>query len=72
MDAGASTFFLGDVINTRRGPGTDIMTAEYFRTNLPQEWREEFARNYREAQDQIARHGAIADPRWPETTASSE
>lgn len=72
MDAGASTFFLGDVFNTRRGPGTDIMTAEYFRANLPLEWREDFARNYREAQERIAEHSAISDPRWPEGKASSE
>ncbi|MGH7658731.1 MAG: flavin reductase family protein [Gemmatimonadales bacterium] len=65
MDAGASTFFLADVVETRRGPGTDIMTAEYFRANMPGEWRGEFERNYREAQDRIAATAEITNPRWP-------
>lgn len=66
MDAGASTFFLADVVKTRRGPGKDIMTADFFRANMPAEWRGEFERNYREAQDRIAASSEITEPRWPE------
>ena len=65
MDAGASTFFLADVVATHPGTGKDIMTADYFRTNLPEKWREEFGRNYREAQERIAANSAIAANPWP-------
>ena len=65
MDAGASTAFLGDVIATREGTGRDVMTAEHFRANLPPEWREEFLRNYRDAQERIAKMATIKDVRWP-------
>jgi flavin reductase (DIM6/NTAB) family NADH-FMN oxidoreductase RutF len=69
MDAGASTFFLADVVATHRGPGGNIMTAEYFRANLPEVWREEFGRNYREAQERIAANSAIQDNPWPGPTS---
>ena len=69
MDAGASTLFLSDVVATHPGPGEDIMTAEYFRTNLPAKWRDDFARNYREAQQRIAAMSAIQDVRWPGPTS---
>ena len=69
MDAGASTFFLADVVATHAGPGSDIMTADYFRANLPEKWREGFARNYREAQDRIAANAAIKVNPWPGPTS---
>jgi flavin reductase (DIM6/NTAB) family NADH-FMN oxidoreductase RutF len=65
MDAGASTLFLADVVATHRGAGSSIMTAEYFRSNIPEAWREEFARNYREAQERIAAMAEIQDLKWP-------
>lgn len=34
MDAGASTFFLGDIVSSVRGTGADVMTSDYFRTNI--------------------------------------
>lgn len=68
MDAGASTFFLADVVATHRGPGQDILTADYFRKNLPEEWREGFARNYREAQDRITASSTIQSITWPGPT----
>lgn len=71
MDAGASTFFLADVIATHRGPGQDIMTAEYLRKNLPEQWREDFARNYREAQDRITANAAIQPTTWPGPSAAT-
>jgi flavin reductase (DIM6/NTAB) family NADH-FMN oxidoreductase RutF len=70
MDAGASTMFLAVVVTTHRGPGTNIMTAEYFRANLPEPWREEFAKNYRDAQERIAANSAITANPWPGPTAS--
>lgn len=35
MDTGASTFFLGEVVNVHTGQEGAIMTSEYFRANLP-------------------------------------
>lgn len=63
MDAGASTFFLADVVGTHDGPGGDVMTADWFRANLPEAWREEFLRNYREAQERIEAAAEIKEPR---------
>jgi flavin reductase (DIM6/NTAB) family NADH-FMN oxidoreductase RutF len=71
MDAGASTFFLADVVATHGGSGQTIMTAEYFRKNLPEEWRADFAVNYREAQDRIAADSAIKSSTWPGPTTGT-
>ena len=64
MDAGASTAFLADIVATHRGPGAEVMTAEYFRGNLPPDWKEAFLKNYREAQERIGRMADIEDIRW--------
>ena len=64
MDAGASTGFLADIVATRRGSGAAVLTAEYFRANLPPAWKEEFLRNYRDAQERIGRMAEIRDIRW--------
>ena len=69
MDAGASTLFLADIVATTRGQGADIMTADFFRTNLPEEWREEFGRNYRAAQERIAASAMIKARPWPGPTS---
>ncbi|MEP7325180.1 MAG: flavin reductase family protein [Gemmatimonadota bacterium] len=65
MDAGASTCFLADIVATHPKAGTDVMTAEYFRANLPEAWREDFAKNYREAQERIAKAPKPAPVAWP-------
>jgi flavin reductase (DIM6/NTAB) family NADH-FMN oxidoreductase RutF len=65
MDAGASTCFLADIVATYPKSGGNVMTADYFRANLPAEWREEFARNYREAQERIAKAPKPAPVVWP-------
>src|SRR5438477_2134796 len=43
MDTGSSTCFLGDVVEVgygaSTGPRGTVMTAAYFRTNMPPEWR---------------------------------
>jgi len=54
MDTGSSTCFLGDVEATGHG-GTsmrkgDVMTAAYFRANLPKEWKASYERLLKEAQ----------------------
>src|SRR5437870_2938942 len=54
MDTGSSTCFLGDVVavetgRTQRAAG-DVMTAAYFRANMPPEWRSEYEALLRTAQ----------------------
>lgn len=65
MDAGASTCFLADVVATFPRAEGPVMTAEYFRANLPAQWREEYAANYREAQDRIAQAPEPTPGAWP-------
>jgi flavin reductase (DIM6/NTAB) family NADH-FMN oxidoreductase RutF len=51
MDTGASTCFLGDVVHVEaREPTGEVMTATYFRANLPAEWRRDFEEQLRAAQ----------------------
>src|SRR5258705_13527934 len=51
MDTGSSTLFLGDVIAVgdlkARG---ELLTATYFRANMPAEWRAEYEAKLKEAQ----------------------
>ncbi len=46
MDTGSSTLFLGDVVDVGFGaasaPRGEVMTAAYFRANMPPEWRNEY------------------------------
>lgn len=70
MDAGPSTLFLAEVMATHAGATGTLLTADYFRANLPEAWREEFLRNYREAQERIRDLAAIQDVRrWGGSTA---
>ncbi|MGH7606365.1 MAG: flavin reductase family protein [Gemmatimonadales bacterium] len=56
MDTGASTLFLGDVVAVGHGkavefdPRAQLMTATYFRSNMPAEWRQEYEAHLQEAQ----------------------
>ena len=56
MDTGSSTLFLGDVIAVGRGsaaglePRGELLTASYFRSNMPAEWRVEYEAKLKEAQ----------------------
>lgn len=54
MDTGSSTCFLGDVQATGHGgtsmPRGDVMTAAYFRANLPKEWKADYERLLQDAQ----------------------
>lgn len=69
MDAGPSTLLLGEIIATHPGREGPLLTAEYFRANLPEAWREEFLKNYREAQERIRGLAAVTDVRrWGGTT----
>ncbi len=60
MDTGSSTLFLGDVVAV--GPGAaaaadargELLTATYFRANMPAEWRVEYEAKLQEAQQTAA------------------
>ena len=56
MDTGSSTLFLGDVMAVGRGaatgpePRAELLTATYFRSRMPAEWRQEYEAKLKEAQ----------------------
>lgn len=56
MDTGSSTLFLGDVVAVGFGraaeldPRGELMTATYFRSNMPAEWRVEYEAKLEHAQ----------------------
>src|SRR6266699_2196334 len=60
MDTGSSTLFLGDVVAV--GPGAaagadargELLTATYFRANMPAEWRVEYEAKLKDAQQVAA------------------
>ncbi len=65
MDAGASTFFMGDIREVRRGTGEEVMDSEYFRDNVPDEWEEPYRRNLRKTQEEARRmEGEMDDRPW--------
>lgn len=67
MDAGPATLYLGEVVATHSGTTDTLLTADYFRANLPEAWREEFLQNYRDAQERIAGSAEVRDiRRWGE------
>jgi hypothetical protein len=43
----------------------ELLTAEWFRAHLPEEWREAFLRNYAESQARIEQLATIRDVRVP-------
>jgi flavin reductase (DIM6/NTAB) family NADH-FMN oxidoreductase RutF len=56
MDTGSSTLFLGDVMAVGCGaaaglePKGELLTATYFRSNMPAEWRVEYEAKLKDAQ----------------------
>lgn len=56
MDTGSSTLFLGDVMAVGCGsaaslePKGELMTATYFRSGMPAEWRQEYEAKLKDAQ----------------------
>jgi flavin reductase (DIM6/NTAB) family NADH-FMN oxidoreductase RutF len=56
MDTGSSTCFLGDVVEAGYGaaggaPRGEIMTAGYFRANIPAAWRKDYEDHLKAAQE---------------------
>jgi flavin reductase (DIM6/NTAB) family NADH-FMN oxidoreductase RutF len=60
MDTGSSTLFLGDVVAVGCGaaaglePRGELLTATYFRANMPADWRIEYEGKLKEAQQVAA------------------
>ena len=50
MDAGSSTFFMGEIQRIFRGEGEEVMDSEWFRDNMPEDWRDDYRGNLREVQ----------------------
>lgn len=53
MDTGSSTLFLGDVVEVGSGNG-ELLTAAYFRANMPADWRAEYEAKLKDAQEAAA------------------
>jgi flavin reductase (DIM6/NTAB) family NADH-FMN oxidoreductase RutF len=53
MDTGASTLFLGDVVDYRTGRAGAIMTSEYFRTHMPPDKKAIYEARLLAAQDRL-------------------
>ena len=64
MDAGYATHFLGHVEAVHHGGPGEILTAPWFRANIPPAWQEAWKANYRTAQEEIEQHSEIVDRRW--------
>lgn len=69
MDAGASTFFLGDVVQVVEGEAGPIMTSEYFRTHIPDDMRRQYEERLAEAQERLEPlTRSITHQPWPGPT----
>ena len=69
MDAGAATFFLGDVVGVTEGAPGPVMTSEYFREHLPEDKRRIYEARLMEAQRTLERLARDVSPRsWPGPT----
>lgn len=72
MDTGASTFFLGEVVNVVEGRDGPLMTSAYFRDNMPADKRLQYEQNLRAAQATLEQMtGTINREKvWPGPTDS--
>ena len=69
MDAGAATFFLGDVVSVHEGPPAPIMTSDYFRANMDEEKKRIYEAKLDEAQRMLEPMARTVDPKpWPGPT----
>lgn len=71
MDAGAATFFLGDVVAVHAGSTGPVMTSGYFRDHMPEDKLRLYEARLLEAQSELARLGtSIALEPWPGATTA--
>ncbi len=64
MDTGYATHFLGDITASEQPAPGEIMTAAWFRANLPEPWKPAWRENYRQAQAYIDSHATIEARHW--------
>jgi flavin reductase (DIM6/NTAB) family NADH-FMN oxidoreductase RutF len=66
MDAGAATFFLGEVVSTRRGLGDAVMTSDHFRAHMPADKRRIYEANMALAQTALEAQARVVErSEWP-------
>lgn len=66
MDAGASTFFLGEIVDVVQGAEGAVMTSEYFRTHMPEDKRRTYEARLLSAQKELEVMSRNIDLRpWP-------
>ena len=66
MDAGAATFFLGDVVQVHEGSGDAVMTSPHFRAHAPPDLLTEYEAGLRRAQELLEPLTGDVDARgWP-------
>jgi len=51
MDTGSSTFFMGEVVETGKGPGTEAMEPQWLRGHLTEEMKQTYLAKLTDAQD---------------------
>lgn len=64
MDAGSSTFFMGEIQRIRRGEGGEVMDSDWFRENMPEEWRDSYVENLHDVQEWAAAYEEEVDDRY--------
>jgi flavin reductase (DIM6/NTAB) family NADH-FMN oxidoreductase RutF len=70
MDAGGSTFFLGDVISVSQGTPGPLMSSEYFRAAISEARKQQYEARLAVAQEQLEPLSRTVDRRpWPGPTA---
>jgi flavin reductase (DIM6/NTAB) family NADH-FMN oxidoreductase RutF len=70
MDAGAATFFLGDIVSSQSGRPGPVMTSDYYRANIPEDRKQQYEARLIEAQrylEPLAHN--VARKVWPGPTA---
>jgi flavin reductase (DIM6/NTAB) family NADH-FMN oxidoreductase RutF len=66
MDAGAATFFLGDVVAMRDAGAGAVMTSDWFRAHMPEALRQRYEANLAVAQELLAPlAGHVDRAPWP-------
>jgi flavin reductase (DIM6/NTAB) family NADH-FMN oxidoreductase RutF len=72
MDAGAATFFLGEVVGVTRGTAGDVMTSAHFRANAPADLLREYEERLKYAQGILEPLSADIDTArgWPGPSAA--
>jgi flavin reductase (DIM6/NTAB) family NADH-FMN oxidoreductase RutF len=63
MDAGAATFFLGDIVDVQRGTGDDVMTSLHFRAKAPADLLAAYEAGLGMAQRKLEEVGGEVRPR---------